>query len=416
MYQIENLGKLLKSRRAASASWPAVSRNVVFLGLTSLFTDISSEMVSTVLPLYLVFALGMAPLQFGIIDGLYQGASALVRLAAGITADRWRRYKEVALAGYALSAVCKPALILAGSAWPVIAAIIALDRAGKGIRTSPRDALISLSSPPQRLGTAFGVHRALDTCGAMLGPLAAFGVLALAPGAFDTVFVVSFCAALLGLSLLALFVENRPPAGAPPQTAVSLKAAAGLLGKPGFRGLVLAGALLSLATVSDSFLYIGLQRRLQLDAHFFPLLYVGTALVYMLLAAPVGRLADGIGRKTVFVGGYTLLLIAYLALMLLPPVLPSLFVYVVLLGLFYAATDGVLMALASTALPAGLRTSGLALLTTATALARLLSSVLFGLLWTWLDVQGAVLLFSAALATALVATVGMLYRAQGIEP
>ena len=117
---------------------------------------------------------GFTPLQFGFIDGLYQGASALVRIASGLVGDRWRRHKEVAVLGYGLSAICKPAVPAGRRAWGGLVAIILLDRTGKGIRTAPRDALISLSTPREQLATAFGVHRALDTVGAMLGPLLAF--------------------------------------------------------------------------------------------------------------------------------------------------------------------------------------------------------------------------------------------------
>ena len=116
------------------------------------------------------------------IDGIYQGASALVRVAAGFAGDRWRRHKEVATLGYGLSAVCKLGFLAVGSATGGLAALIFADRTGKGIRTAPRDALISLSSPRAQLGTAFGVHRAMDTAGAMLGPLVAFGLLLLGPG------------------------------------------------------------------------------------------------------------------------------------------------------------------------------------------------------------------------------------------
>src|SRR5439155_5389271 len=132
-----------------------------------------------------------------------------------------------------------------------------LDRTGKGIRTAPRDALISLSTPREQLGTAFGVHRALDTTGAMLGPLLAFALLAVAPGRFDTVFVVSFCVALVGLGILTLFVEKpsrtERPAPTPAEPSPSLRAAWGLLAAPRFRVLMVAGSLLGLATMSDGF-------------------------------------------------------------------------------------------------------------------------------------------------------------------
>lgn len=170
--------ELAADASVGSSRKTGIGRNVFFLGLTSLFTDISSEMVASILPIYLVFALRFTPLEFGVIDGLYQGVTALLRIVGGIAADAWRRYKEIAAIGYAASAVCKLGLIAAGGAWGALAVVLLVDRTGKGIRTAPRDALISLSSATSSLGTAFGVHRALDTAGAFLGPVVAFALLA----------------------------------------------------------------------------------------------------------------------------------------------------------------------------------------------------------------------------------------------
>jgi MFS family permease len=401
VYQIENSGDLIKSStklREGWTRWPHVSRTVLLLGLTSFFTDVSSEMVSSILPLYMILTLRMAPLEFGIIDGLYQGTASLIRVASGYIADRWCRYKEVAVAGYALSAVCKLGIFLAGSVFGTLTSFIVMDRTGKGIRTAPRDALISLSSPQERLATAFGVHRALDTAGAMLGPIISLGLIELAPGAFDAIFVVSFCVALIGLGVLMLIVENqRPDAPAATASVVSLREVSRLLHLVPFRTLMLIGAALSLVTISDGFLYLSMQRRLSFSVGLFPLLYVMTALIFLILAIPVGRLADRIGRGQVFIGGYTLLLCVY-GLLLLPSAgWLDLCITLPLFGAYYAATDGVLMAQASALLPAWLRSSGLALLSTATGLARLLASTLFGLLWTWWDVYAAIMIFMIAL-------------------
>lgn len=415
MYQIERGTTVVQSQRKLTAlfrRWPWVHRNVLFLGLTSLFTDISSEMVSTILPLYLVFTLHLAPLQFGILDGLYQGASIFVRVAGGFVADRWQRYKEVATLGYGLSAVCKLGFLLVGGIWTALATVILVDRTGKGIRTAPRDALISLSSPADTLATAFGVHRMLDTAGAMLGPLVAFGLLLLVPESFDTIFVVSFCIALIGLGVLVLFVENRPTSSevSTESSAVSLRAAAGLLRLPRFRPLALVGAMLGLFTISDGFLYLGIQRRLDFNVGYLPLLYVFTALIYMLLAVPVGRLADRIGRGRVFIAGYGLLLCVYLSLLLPVLGIGELFAYMLLIGVYYAATEGVMMALVSASLPKLLRTSGIAIFTTMTGLARLLASILFGLLWTVWTIDGAVVTFAGALIVALAGAVVVFTR------
>jgi MFS family permease len=388
-----------------------VSRNVIGLGFTSLFTDISSEMVSAVLPMYLVLFLKLSPLQFGLIDGLYQGVGALVKLGFGFAADRLGRHKEVAFLGYALSAVCKVGLLAVGSAWGLLSAVVIVDRTGKGIRTAPRDALISLSTDKSLLGLAFGVHRALDTIGAMIGPLIAFGLLALLPNAFDAVFVASLSFALIGLGVLGLFVENRAVRlpGAPKP---SLRAAVGLLEGRQLRALIIAGSLLGLATISDAFLYLGLQQRLSFSSGLLPLLYVVTSLIYFVLAVPLGRLADVYGRGKVFIAGYALLIVVY-AMLLLPTVgVAELIVCLVLFGAYYAATDGVLMALASPMLPLDLRTSGIALLTTAISLTRLFASVAFGALWTWWGIESAVAVYLAGLIASILAAMVLFSRAR----
>ncbi len=183
MYQFDLIQTLRRRRRAPAGGGRRVrvSRTVVLLGLTSMFTDISSEMVAAILPLYLVFGVGLSPVQFGVIDGLYQGVTAPVRLLSGVLGDRWRRHKEIAVAGYGLSTLTRLALPLAGNAVGALTATVMADRIGKGIRTAPRDAMISLSSTTENLAVSFSVHRALDTFGAMLGPLVAFAILALAP-------------------------------------------------------------------------------------------------------------------------------------------------------------------------------------------------------------------------------------------
>src|SRR6476619_4620017 len=292
MYQVADSqalargGRALVRRKAGRAAIP-VSGTVVLLGLTSMFTDILSEMVTAILPLYLVFTLGLSPLQFGVIDGIQQGASALVRVVSGYTADRFGRYKEVAVFGYSLSAITRIGFILVGRSWALIGALVFADRTGQGIRTAPRDALISLSTPEEDLGTAFGVHRALDTAGAVIGPLIAFSLLVLIPHDFDPIFFVSFCFALIGLAILVLFVQNTTGrVEAEPLPPVTMRSVAQLLAVPRFGALLVAGGALALMTMSDGFVYLGLQQNLDFAGRNLPLLYVATSLVYMLLAIP----------------------------------------------------------------------------------------------------------------------------------
>jgi MFS family permease len=418
MYQVSNAASLLGGHRrliARDHAHTRVSRTVVLLGLTSLFTDISSEMVVAVLPLYLVYVGGFSPFAFGIVDGIYNGATALVGLAGGYAGDRSRRHKEVAAVGYGLSALCKLLLATVGTAVTAIGAIILLDRTGKGIRSAPRDAMISLATPREHLGTAFGVHRALDTTGAMLGPLLAFALLALAPLAFQSIFVVSFCLALLGLGILVLLVDPRRNAtdAAVPARPPSVRRAFALVRAPRYRALLVAGGALSLATASDAFVFLALQEQLDLSATLFPLLFVGSAGTYMLLSVPAGVLADRIGRGRVLIGGHVLLLGVYAGLLSPLGGWPLLVLSLGLLGAYYSATDGSLMALASVAVPGDVRGSGLALVRTTVSLARLVSSVLFGALWALWGLGAAFGCFAAALVVAIALTAYALTRTRG---
>ncbi|MFK0256463.1 MFS transporter [Streptomyces sp. NPDC090445] len=418
----------------------AVAPAVLALGTVSLITDVSSEMVSAVLPLYLVAGLGLSPLGFGALDGLYNGVSALVQLTGGHLADRVRNHKLIAGIGYGLSALCKPLLLLAHSLGPV-SVVLALERTGKGLRTAPRDALISLSTPPEAQGRAFGVHRAMDTAGALFGPLAAFLILGAAVDGYDAVFGVSGCVAALGVVVLVLFVPSgggpgggsgtgraksgsaaATPAAALPAApaadaaagpeAVSLREALTLLRLPRLRALTACAALLGLTTVSDAFLYLLLQDRTGIGDRWFPLLPLGTAAVFLLLAVPAGVLADRIGRRAVFLTGHALLLAGYGLLLWAPdrPALP--FLVLALHGMFYAATDGVLPAAVGAAVPARLRATGLAVVGTGQALARFGCSLAFGGAWT-LWGPGPALAAAAAGLCCCAAVAGLVLRPTG---
>ncbi|HEX4753203.1 MAG TPA: MFS transporter [Solirubrobacterales bacterium] len=413
MYQVEASKALLKPRlwfRRPEAL--GVSRNVLMLGLTSMLTDVSSEMVATILPIYLVFSLGASPLALGAIDGTYLGAGAVVQVIAGFASDRSRRHKQVAGVGYGISAVGKVALVAAGNSIGGIGAIVAFDRIGKGIRTAPRDALISLSSTRDNLATSFGVHRALDSVGAFLGPLVAFGILLAAPARFDAVFFVSTLFAFLGLAVLVLTVQGKPWRAPREGTPPSLRKAAGLLRESRIVLLLVATFLLSLTSVSDALIYVGLQRKIDFDPAVFPLLYVVTAVAFMALAIPIGRLADRIGRVPVLLGGFSLLFIDYATLTLDHIGFVGLIVCLVALGGYFACSEGVLTAVAGAALPDDLQASGIGILITVVSIGNLLSSIAFGALWVTIGLQQAVLVFAIGLAIALVTAAPLLVRSQ----
>ncbi|WP_193614076.1 MFS transporter [Nocardioides lijunqiniae] len=392
----------LSDRPAASPDAPVAGRRrvapvVVTLGIVSLVTDISSESVAAILPLYLTAVVGLSAVSYGLVDALYQGVSALVRIGGGWAADRSGHPKWVAFLGYGMSAVAR-FLLLFSTGLAAISAVIAADRVGKGLRTAPRDAMISAATPPESLGHAFGVHRALDTTGAAIGPLIAFAVLWWIPDGYLTVMVISFGFAVLGVALLGLLVPDRPvPERRRDRAPVRWREVA----RPGLVRLVVVAGALGLVTVGDGFLYLALLELGGFAAHWFPLLYVGTNVVYLALAIPVGRLADRRGKATVLIAGHGALLAAYAVVALSLDATASTLLVLLLLGTFYAATDGVIAALAGRLVPDELRASGIASVQTVVVLARMVSSAAFGALWFVLGPRQALVVVGVALALAL---------------
>jgi MFS family permease len=372
---------------------------ILWLGLVSMATDISSESAAAVLPLYVTGFLGLSVIAFGIIDGINQGASALVRIAAGWASDRLGRPKHVALAGYGLSMLARIGFLFAGGFWSV-AAVVTGDRLGKGIRTAPRDALIATAAQPEHLARHFGVHRMLDNVGAAVGPVIAFLILMLIPHGYGTVFVVSLAFAAIGVAVLALAVPDV-------RTGKAIRAAESprraslvrwqLFREPGLGRLLIASALLGVLTIGDGFIYLVLQARDSFAVQWFPLLYVGTNIVFLLLAIPVGRLADRYGKGKIFVAGHLALVACYfLAAAPLGGIWATL-LCLVLLGTFYAATDGVLAAFAGQLTRTDMLATGIGTVQTVTALSRVVASTLFGVLW-----------FAAGPAAAMVVVGGLL--------
>ncbi|QWF21430.1 MFS transporter [Nocardioides sp. LMS-CY] len=379
---------------------------VVTLGIVSLVTDISSESVAAILPLYLTGVLGLSTISYGFVDALYQGVSALVRIGGGWAADRGGHPKWVAFLGYGLSAVAR-FFLLFSAGLATVSAVISADRVGKGLRTAPRDAMISAATPPSQLGAAFGVHRTLDTIGAAVGPLLAFAILWWIPDGYVTVMVVSLGFAVLGVALLGLLVPDRPAAQPrPARTPVRWREVA----QPGLvRLLVVAGAL-GLLTVGDGFIYLALLDRGGFAAHWFPLLYVGTNIAYLSLAIPIGRLADRVGKARVLVCGHAALLASYVVAAVSWDATASTLLALLLLGTFYAATDGVTAALAGRLVPTTVRASGIASAQTVVAVARMASSAIFGVLWFVLGPQLALVVVGTGLLVALPLALGAVRR------
>lgn len=390
----------------------AFNGTVLALGMTSFFSDISSEMVAAVIPLFLTVQLGFSPAAFGLFQGAYELANALLRLVGGTIADRTRRPKETAAAGYGLSTLTRIGLL--GSAVvtsvPAVPFLLA-DRLGKGLRTGPRDAMISLATPKEAWGTAFGFHRTLDATGALLGPLMAFGILWALPGSYDTVFLFSVGFGLLGFAVIMTWVRN--PKIIEPATAKTENVRGAMSAhwsNPGFRRILVVGAAFGLFSIGDSFAYLVIFEAAKssneigvsgFGAQWFPLLFAGTAVVFLLSATPLGRLSDRIGRARVWVAGQVLLAATYAALLFAPTSIVAILGVLTLLGLYYGATDGVLPALAAGVVPESLRSSGLALLATSVAIARMVSALSFGLIWQRVGVDRALALAFAGLVLTI---------------
>jgi MFS family permease len=381
---------------------------VVMLGIVSMFTDISSESVASILPLYITTALGLSTIAFGFIDGLYQGVSAVVRIGGGWASDRADQPKWIAFAGYAISALAKVWLLFA-TGFGAITAVITIDRLGKGIRTAPRDALITASSDQTNLGRSFGVHRMLDTIGAAVGPLLAFLILSVIPTGYSTVFVVSLAFGIGGVIILGLLVPNRRPRAdrarpQPSEASASRSFHWRGLTEPKLKRIMAVAGILGLLTIGDGFIYLVLQSRGSFAAQWFPLLYVGTNVAFLALAIPLGRLADRFGRGRVFIVGHVSLVATYVVAVLPFNDFAATLLCLALLGAFYAATDGVVAALAGEFSPPDNTASGIAAVQTVVAIARLISTTVFGVLWFAIGRVDALVLVTILLILVVPAT------------
>lgn len=400
-----------------------VSSVVISLGIVSMLTDVSSESVSAILPLYVTGVIGLSTVAYGFLDGFYQGVSAVVRLGAGWAADRGGQPKWVAFSGYGLAAVARIFLLFVTS-FAGLTAVLTADRLGKGIRTAPRDALITAASKPGNLAASFGAHRTLDNIGAAVGPLLAFIILLVIPNGFSTVFVVSLAFALVGVAVLGIIVPNvrtRAPAiivteasgdeaaAAIAASAASTKKAARPrardrwreLNNPGLKRLLLVAGLLGLLTIGDGFIYLVLQNRSAFAAEFFPLLYVGTNVAFLAFAVPIGRMADRFGRARVFVFGHVLLLGAYIAAAVPITGAAITVLCLVLLGGYYAATDGILSVLATQFTTSETQATAIGGAQTVVAVTRFISSAGFGILWFSIGREWSILIVSIAIAIVI---------------
>ncbi len=348
--------------------------NIIILGLTSLLTDISTEMVYPLLPMFLTQTLGASPAILGLIEGIAESVASLLRVFSGYISDRLGRRKPLAIAGYAASTFGKVFLVVA-QAWPTVLAGRFVDRFGKGVRTAPRDALIADSADPVRRGRAYGLHRAMDSLGATLGVIAAIVLLRSGAANVRAIFLWSLIPAALGVAVL-FFARDLRPRRVGTQGPVlrwSLLPAK-------LRAYLLVVFLFTLGNSSNQFLLLRAQN-LGVATAAVLVLYLIFNVTYAAVAYPAGRLSDWMGRRKLLVAGYALYGLVYLGFALASSP-GSLWVLFPVYGLYMGVSDGVEKALVADLAPTPIRATAIGLHATLVGIGLLPASLLAGWMWT----------------------------------
>ena len=371
------------------------------LGFVSLLMDVSSELIHSLLPVFMVSVLGASMLTVGLIEGAAEATALIVKVFAGALSDWWGKRKPLALMGYSLGALTKPMFALATGMGMVVAARM-IDRVGKGIRGTPRDALVADIAPPEARGAAFGLRQSLDTVGAFLGPLLAMLLMLLWANDIRAVFWAAVVPAALCVALLAWGVQE--PERAPQERRTNPIRRDNLRRLPtAFWSVVALGAVFTLARFSEAFLVLRLQQD-GLPLAFTPLVLIAMNLVYALGAYPLGKLSDGMDHGKLLAWGLVPLVAAD-ALLAWSGQGPAAWLGVALWGLHMAATQGLLAAMVAHTAPADLRGTAYGMFNLVCGVAMLAASALAGLLW---DQLGARATFSTGMVLALLALGGVL--------
>ena len=391
-------------------SWRDIPSGVWTLGFVSMLMDISSEMIHALLPVYLVAVLGTSMLTVGVIEGVAEATASVTKVFSGALSDWLGKRKLLAVIGYGLAAITKPAFPLAPSVTWLIAARF-VDRIGKGIRGAPRDALVADIAPPHLRGASFGLRQSLDTVGAFLGPLLAILLMWLTADHFTTVFWIAVIPAFLALGLIMFAVrEPERPAGLrevrSPLSLTELKR----LGSS-YWWIVAVAAVFTLARFSEAFLVLRAQSA-GLPIMLVPAVMVLMNVVYSVAAYPVGILSDKVDRLTILALGLVLLIAADIALALAPGI-TGVVIGVALWGLHMGFTQGLLATLVADTAPPELRGTAYGMFNLVSGGAMLAASILAGILW---DVFGPAGTFAAGAAFAAVALLGLFAIRRVVQP
>ena len=379
-----------------------LSSTVWALGATSLLMDVSSELVHSLLPVYMTAVLGASMLAVGIVEGIAEATASIVKLFSGAISDRLGRRKPLVVFGYALAALSKPLFPLAGSV-PLVLGARFMDRIGKGIRGAPRDALIADVTLPEQRGAAYGLRQAMDTVGAVLGPLAAIGLMFLLSDDIRSVLWIAVIPAILAVIVLVYFVsEPNIKTSKSAENPVSFKNL-GSLGKY-YWSIVALGAVLTLARFSEAFLILRAQD-LGMAIALVPLVLIAMNIVYTFVAYPTGVAADRGFKKALLAWGIAALIAADLIIGATRS-MPLLFAGIVLWGAHMGLTQGLLSTLVADAAPAPLRGTAFGAFHLVSGVALLGASVLAGWLWS---AFGASMAFYAGAGFAAIALAGLLF-------
>lgn len=371
------------------------------LGFVSLLMDVSSEMIHSLLPLFMVTTLGASAFAVGIVEGLAESLALIVKVFSGTLSDYWGKRKGLAVFGYALGAFTKPLFAISSGIGLVLAARL-LDRVGKGVRGAPRDALVADIAPPHLRGAAFGLRQSLDTVGAILGPLLAVGLMLLWANDFRAVFWVAVVPGLMAVGLLLFGIqepEHRP--GSKGNNPIQWETLTRLGSR--YWWVVGFGAVFTLARFSEAFLVLRAQHE-GVPVAFVPLVMAAMNVIYASSAYPFGRLSDQMRHTTLLSLGLLVLIAADLVLASADD-WAVIVTGVGLWGLHMGMTQGLLATMVADAVPADLRGTAYGVFNLAGGVAMLIASVLAGFLW---DQLGAAFTFYAGAVLCMVALTGLI--------
>jgi MFS family permease len=379
----------------------AIPKSVWALGFVSMFMDISSEMIHSLLPIFLVSSLGTSAAFVGLIEGVAEAAALIIRAFSGALSDRFGRRKALAIAGYGLGALTKPLFALASGVGLVFTARL-LDRFGKGIRGAPRDALIADLTPPRTRGAAYGLRQSLDTTGAFLGPLLAMVLMLATSNSFRSVFWIAVAPGLLSVAILYFGVkEPTGSVAATPNRTLRLKDIAKL--SRAYWLVVAFGGTFTLARFSEAFLLLRAEN-VGMKLFSIPAILLVLNLVYALTAYPAGKLSDRIGRSGLMAAGLCVLIFSDLVLAFAAGIWQVL-AGAGLWGLHMGLTQGLLAAMVADTAPQHLRGTAFGVFSMVSGIAILAASLIAGLLW---DLYGAAMPFFAGAAFTVVTLLGFL--------